>query len=180
MFDIKNSLLVVIDIQEKLAPHITEIEQITEQINIMIEGAKLLKVPIILTEQYPEGLGKTIAKVSSHISADTVTIAKRTFSCWREPSFREAVEKMARKEIIIVGIETHICVFQTASDMIGAGFMVQVMADATSSRTKRNYEIGINRIAKAGGEITGVESTLFELLETSKAPEFKALVKLIK
>ncbi len=180
MFSRNKSLLVVIDIQEKLAPHIVEIEKITKQINTMIEGAKLLKIPIILTEQYPEGLGRTISEVASHIRDDAIKIMKRTFSCWREPSFQSAVKATNRKEIILVGIETHICMFQTASDMLQAGFLVEVPADATSSRTKINYEIGINRIAKAGGEITSVESTLFELLETSQAPEFRPIVKLVK
>ncbi len=180
MFDIKNSLLVVIDVQDKLAPHIAEIEQVTRQICIMIEGAKLLRIPIILTEQYPEGLGGTVHSILSHLGDNVVRVSKRAFSCWAEPSFKQCVEQSGKKQIILVGIETHVCVFQTAFEMLQAGFSIQVPADATSSRTRKNYEIGINRIARAGGDITSVESSLFELLRTSEASQFRTIVKLIK
>ena len=179
MFSRKDALLVVVDIQERLLPHIHDATLLQKNALILIESCKALNVPILVTEQYPEGIGPTVAGLKPHLE-QCRAIAKRTFSCCREPEFMKALKTTLRKQIILTGIETHVCVYQTAADLVQQGYAVQVAADAVSSRTVFNKEIGLNRIKTAGGEITSVESTVFELLETSAGAEFKSVLRLLK
>jgi len=132
-----------------------------------------------VTEQYPEGIGPTVPELKS-VLGDIPIIPKRTFSCCREPRFSTALDALQRRQILMCGIETHVCIYQTAADLIERGYMVQVPADAVSSRTESDKAIGLARIQQAGGCITSVESGIFELLETSACPEFKQILKLIK
>ena len=144
-----------------------------------MQCCKILNLPVLVTEQYPEGIGPT-ASVLSPALGQCPKIIKRTFSCCREPLFLKTLEAAARKQIIIAGIETHVCVFQTAADLLQKGYEVQVANDAVGSRTTANKEIGLNRMRARGVEITSVESAIFELLETSACPEFKQVLRLIK
>lgn len=179
MFSRKNIVLLVIDIQGQLAKSVVCSEMLLTNARILISSAKILNIPIIVTEQYPNGLGPTVPELKSMLSG-VRTISKQTFSCCREPEFIEALEMASRKQILITGIETHVCVFQTAADLIEHGYEVQVLADAVSSRTEANKRIGLDRVRAVGATISSVETSLFELLETSTCPEFKQVLRLVK
>lgn len=179
MFSQKNTLLIIVDMQERLLGKIENAAQLTGNALILIESCKILNLPVIFTEQYPEGIGPTSPGLLPSLG-NCPKISKRTFSCCRERLFMDAIEKIARKQILIAGIETHICVMQTALDLMQKGYKVQIAADAVGSRAPANRETGLNRIRAAGAEITSVESAVFELLETSECPEFKRILPFIK
>ncbi len=179
MFSRKNALLLVIDMQERLLPQIEDSVNLANNTIILIQCCKILNLPVLVTEQYPEGIGPTAPALSSALG-QCPKISKRTFSCCREPLFLKALEATARKQVIIAGIETHVCVFQTAADLLQKGYEVQVANDAVGSRTTANKEIGLNRMRARGVETTSVESAIFELLETSACAEFKQVLRLIK
>jgi len=179
MFQRHLTALAVIDLQERLIPHIFESEELIRKTALLIGAARILNIPILATEQYPEGIGPTVPQLKNILEGAPL-ISKRTFSCCREPRFMTTLEELQRRQILICGIETHVCVFQTAADLVARGFQVQVAVDAVSSRTEANKTIGLTRIQQAGGAISSVESTVFELLETSACPEFKQVIKLIK
>jgi len=179
MFSRKNALLLVIDMQERILPQIEDASNLTNNTIILIQCCKILNLPVLVTEQYPEGIGPTAAALSTDLG-QYPKILKRTFSCCREPLFLKTLETAARKQIIIAGIETHVCVFQTAADLLQRGYAVQVAHDAVGSRTSANKEIGLARMRAKGVDITSVESVVFELLETSACAEFKQILRLIK
>ena len=147
--------------------------------NILINGAKVFGIERIATTQYAKGLGQTVPGIAEALGECQI-IDKSTFSCMGSEEFREALEKTGKKSVIIAGIETHICVEQTVLDLIDAGFSVLVSADAVDSRNLRNRDVSIERMAAAGAVITSTESILYDLLGGAKAPEFKAISKLVK
>lgn len=179
VFSRENALLLVIDVQERLLPRIHDASCLVGNVLTLAECCKILNLPILVTEQYPEGIGPTAAALAPALD-QRPKISKRTFSCCGETAFMEALAATGRSQVLIAGIETHVCVFQTASDLVQNGCAVQVAADATGSRTPANRQIGLNRMEKLGIEITSVESALFELLKTSDCPEFKQILRLIK
>jgi nicotinamidase-related amidase len=179
MFTRQNTLLLVIDMQERLLPHINESEIVAKSSLNMIECCKILKIPVLVTEQYPEGIGQTVPLLASALKEYT-RISKRTFSCCHEPRFAKALAELHKKNILITGIESHVCVFQTTADLIARGYAVQIISDAVGSRTSANKIIGIERMRKLGADISSVESSIFELLETSACPEFKQILRFIK
>jgi nicotinamidase-related amidase len=179
MFTRNNTILLVIDMQERLLPKIEDSENLTKNTAILIQCCKILNLPALVTEQYPEGVGPTVSALLPDLD-HCPKISKKTFSCLREPLFRKTLESAARKQIIIAGIETHVCVFQTAADLIQEGYEVQVVQDAVGSRTSANKKIGLERMRSKGVDITSMESVVFELLETSVCAEFKQVLRLIK
>ncbi len=179
MFQRRSTVLAVIDIQERLAPQVMGAEQLIKKSAALIGAAKIMQIPLIATEQYPEGIGPTVPELKS-LLAGAPLISKLTFSCVRDPGFISALDALRRRQILLCGIEAHVCVYQTAADLLERGYQVQVVGDAVSSRTEANKAIGLARIQHAGGAVTSVESALFELLETSACPEFKPILKLIK
>ena len=178
-FNPNQAALVLIDIQEKLAPTISEKETIIRHAGLLADCATVLGIPILVTEQYPAGLGPTVPAIMEK-ARNARRIEKSTFSCCRTPAFIQALDATGRRQIILAGIETHVCVFQTAADLVRLKYRVQVVADAVSSRTESNRAIGLDRISRAGADVTSCESVIFELLETSNRPEFKQIHKLLK
>lgn len=179
MFHRHDTVLMLIDLQERLVPHVQNAQAVVAQTRILMEAARILEIPLLVTEQYPEGIGPTVPELKS-LLGDTPIISKRTFSCCREPRVMTVLDALQRRQILICGIETHVCVFQTAAELVERGYQVQVAADAVSSRTEANKIMGLTRIQHAGGAVTSVESSIFELLETSACPEFKQILQLIK
>lgn len=179
MISQSNSLLLVVDIQGKLANIAHQSEFLLRNARILIEGAKILDVPIIATEQYPKGLGHTEPSVAEALG-DVTIIEKGSFSCCGEFAFEVRLTEMHKTDIILCGIEAHVCVYQTARDLIGLGFNVHLVTDAVSSRTAENRELGIQAIERLGARLTGTEMVLFELLQVSGTEEFKAISKLVK
>ena len=174
--------LVVVDMQEKLMNAIPEERRETVTINskILIEMAKTLEIPIIITEQYPKGLGPTIHEIKEAIGDEPRPIEKLVFSCARSSDFKAALKNTKRTEVLICGIETHVCVLQTTLDLIKDGYKVYVPADAVTSRKELDWETGIKFMDKAGAVVGTTETFVFQLLERAGTDEFKKFSKMIK
>lgn len=174
-----NTIGLVIDIQERLFPAMYEKETLLKNCQVLIEGMTVLNLPLIVTQQYSRGLGETNSEIKS-IIPEFSFIEKRDFSCCDEPVVLEKLEELKAKNVIICGIESHVCVLQTAIDLKDAGFNPIVVMDCVSSRTKENIELAKERFRIEGILMTSYESILFELTRSSAAPEFKAISKLVK
>ncbi|MFC1693819.1 hydrolase [Candidatus Latescibacterota bacterium] len=179
MLNKNRSLLIVTDIQGKLAELAFERDSLYKNIGIMIEGIKVLGIPILWVEQYPEGLGPTVSEIASHLEGFT-PLPKKTFSSLRNPDINRCFNDYGRSQVILTGIETHVCIHQTAMDLLSRGIETYVVADAVSSRTAFNKQIALDKIARAGGHITSVETALFELLEVAEGDAFKKILRLVK
>ena len=179
MFTIDNTIMLLIDVQGQLAQLMHEKEKMVKSLGTLIQGMKILEVPILWMEQIPKNLGPTTKAVSKYLIEEE-PIEKFSFSCCGNPEFMEKFKKAGRTQVLLTGIEAHICVFQTGYDLIKQGCQVQVVADCVSSRTKENKEIGIKRIVQTGGQVTCVEMAFFELLRAAKGDQFKQIIKLIK
>jgi len=179
MLTIENSLLVVIDIQESLARVMHEKDALFENLQKLIKGAGILNIPMIVTEQVPEKLGATIPEISPLL--DTVTpISKSSFSCCGEDRFMRELEGMKRGQLLITGIESHVCVYQTTADLIRMGYEVHVVTDCISSRTEENRALGIERMRDEGARSTSTEMALFELLKIAGGDRFREISRLVK
>ena len=179
MFAIDNTIMLLIDVQGQLAQLMHEREKFFKSCEILIQGMKILGVPIIWMEQIPKNLGPTTESLSKYLT-DQTPIEKFSFSCCGEPRFMDEFKKAGRTQVLLTGIETHICVFQTGYDLIQQGCEIQVVADCVSSRTKENKKIGIKRIVQSGGQASCVEMVFFELLRAAQGDKFKQIIKLIK
>ena len=175
----ETSLLMVIDVQEKLFATMYEQKKVKDNIVRMVEGAKILKVPIIWTEQYSKGLGPTIPELKSALKGHTC-YEKITFSCADDDQILKAVEKVKPKDILLCGIEAHVCVYQTAVELIEMGNAVHVVVDAVMSRYKSNHEVALRKMEQVGVNITSVEMALFEFQGAAKGETFKPIAALIK
>lgn len=176
--DSGNTLVLVVDIQERLMPVLQQPQAFTQACRTLLSGTALLGVPALVTEQYPKGLGHTVADVRLMLK-DTPVFEKTRFSA-ATPEVMEAIAAAGREHIVLIGCETHICVLQTAQDLLAAGKAVYVPQECVSSRTAANIANGLAQIQAAGGRIGNVESLLFQLLEDAKHPQFKAVSKLIQ
>lgn len=174
-----HTVLLVIDLQERLLPHINGHEGVMKHIGILLEGMKVLQVPVLLTEQYRKGLGETVQGVREHLET-YAPMEKMTFSCCDDNAFSLALETQAKKNVVICGIETHVCVLQTTIDLLEKGYQPVVIEDCTSSRKPGDKAIAIERMRQEGAIISSYESVLFELARISGTPEFKAISKLVK
>jgi nicotinamidase-related amidase len=175
----ETSLLIVIDVQEKIFATMYEQKRVKDNIIRMVEGAKTLKIPIIWTEQYSKGLGPTIPELRAALGGHTC-YEKITFSCADDNQILKAVEKVNPRDILLCGIEAHVCVYQTAADLIDRGNRVHLVSDAVMSRHKSNHEIALQRMEQIGVNITSVEMALFEFQGAAKGETFKPIAALIK
>jgi len=171
--------LIVIDFQDKLFTHIAEKETLLENLEKLIKFMHITKIPIIVTEQYPKGLGSTVPEIKNLIS-DFKPIEKLEFSCFGSQEFKKALEKTGKKTLILAGIETHICVTQTAIEGLENGYKIYVVEDATSSRTLQDKATAINRMRQNGATIVSTEMLIYEILKKAGTPEFKETLKLVK
>ncbi len=171
--------LVFIDVQGKLHGIMDGKEVLDGNLTRMIECAKLLEIPIVGTEQIPEKLGPTTELFKS-LLADIPMIGKSAFSCCGEPKFMEAFQALRKPQAILIGIEAHVCVYQTALDLLEDGIEVFVVADAVSSRTLENKALALQAMHDAGAKVLPAETILFALLRDAADPHFKGLLKLIK
>ncbi len=175
----ENTAGLVIDIQERLFPVMWEKEKFLKSCTTLIQGFSELKLPLVVTQQYTKGLGETIGEIKS-VVPDFNYMEKRDFSCCDEPSVAEKLNALNAKNVIICGIEAHVCVLQTAVDLKAAGFNPVVVVDCISSRTPENIELAKERFRFEGIMMTSYESILFELTRTSGAAQFKTISKLVK
>jgi nicotinamidase-related amidase len=175
----ENTIGLVIDIQERLVPVMEENEQFVENCSKLIQGLQVLGVPLLVTQQYTKGLGETIDEIKSVIS-DFQYIEKKDFSCYGEPAFTEKLHQSGAKNVIICGIESHVCVLQTAIDLKEAGYTPVVVFDCVSSRSFDHVDLAAERFRYEGILMTSLESILFELTRSAGAHGFKEISKLVK
>jgi nicotinamidase-related amidase len=178
VLEIADTLVVVVDMQERLARVIHEHDALIDATRRLVAGAKVLGMPVVATEQNPAGLGATVGAVAGLLTEPT--IPKRAFSCCGEPAFVAALDRLGRRQVLLAGIEAHVCVYQTAADLLAAGRRVHVVVDAVGSRTPANRAIGIEKMKAAGAAVTSVETALFELLKVAEGPRFKEILRLVK
>lgn len=176
----ENSVLVVIDVQEKLCHAMDEkvLKHLVKNAGILMDAAAELKIPIVVTEQYVKGLGETLHELKGRTTSPA--LEKMTFSCCGDPAFVEKLVKLGKKQVIIVGMECHVCVLQTVVELLGAGFNVHLVRDAVMSRRKENWLVGLETARDAGAVITSTEAALFQLLKVAGTDEFKKLSKLVR
>jgi nicotinamidase-related amidase len=179
MLDIEKSSLVVVDVQGKLATLMYDRDTLFKNIQILIQAAKILDIPVLWCQQCPAALGPTIPEIAE-LLADNEPINKASFSCCGDAQFISKLKSINRPQILLTGIETHVCIYQTAVCLREKGFTVNVIADAVSSRTLDNKQIAISKMQAAGINIYSTEMALFELLKTADHPQFKQITKLVK
>jgi nicotinamidase-related amidase len=179
MLNIEKTALVIIDVQEKLSRVMHEKEKLFENLQKLIKGAQILGIPIIVTEQNPNGLGATVPEIAPLLT-DIKPVTKFSFSCCGEEPFLRQLEILNRKQVLLTGIETHVCVYQTAVDLIEAGYEVHTVVDCVSARTPENKNLALDKMHSEGARLTSVEIALFELLRTAASPKFKELSKIVK
>ena len=175
----ENTLLLLIDIQGKLAHLMHDKAMLFNNLQKLIKGVQILDVPILWVEQNPAGLGPTIPEVAD-LLPDVEPVSKMSFSSCRNDRFLQALKALNRNQVLVAGIETHICVYQTAADLVAMGVEVQVVTDAVSSRTAENKAIGLQKMTDAGAMLTSVETALFELLRVAEGEPFKAILNIVK
>ncbi|MCX5848852.1 MAG: hydrolase [Deltaproteobacteria bacterium] len=174
-----DAVLIIIDIQGNLAQAMYDKENLFANNVKLIQGFKALNLPIIFTEQIPQKLGNTLPQIAAELDGIN-PVAKESFSCWDEKYFKEKLEGLNRRHIVLTGIECHVCVYQTALDLISNGYNVHLVTDAVSSRTPENRQVGIDAIKSAGAYLTSTEMVLFELLRTAADPKAKEFFKIVK
>lgn len=176
--DEENTVLLVIDIQDRLVVAMDHKDKVVKNTQILMESAELFNIPIILTEQYPKGLGSTLNELTE--GADFyVEIHKTSFSAYNDELSRE-LKKLGKKNVIAVGMESHVCVLQTVRDLLQDGYQVHLACDAITSRTEANYLNGLDLMKNMGAILSNTETILFDLLKDSNRPEFKKISSLIK
>lgn len=183
LLEANRSALVVIDLQEKLVPAIDRGDAVVRQAGILLEAARTLDVPVVVTEQYPKGLGPTVTPIAEQLANDTEIISKLTFSAGKSEDisgWMAAQRAEGRDQAVICGTETHVCVLQTAADLKAKGAEVFLVTDASGSRTEANRQAGVARMAALGMHCVTTEMVLFEWLEVAGTDEFKQLSKLIR
>ena len=177
---LKSSALCIIDMQEAFRSKIAEFTDLSLRIAMMCEAAKLLHLPALVTEQYPKGLGHTAAEIKSALLPETVIVEKTTFSSCGVQPFREQLESTKARQIIVCGIEAHICVNQTVHDLLADNYQVHLLVDCIGSRSADNRMAGLAKMQMSGAIPSSVELCLFELLRDAKHEQFKAVQRLVR
>jgi len=176
----ENSCLIIVDIQERLLPAMIGRDGVVRNAGILLKAAARLDVPVIASEQYSKGLGPTVPELRQALPAAATIIEKVSFSCLGDDAFARRLRELDRSQIVVAGIEAHVCVLQTADQLLAAGFDVFVVADATASRTTVSHDLAMARLARAGCAVVTAEMVVFEWLQVAGTPEFKDLSALIK
>jgi nicotinamidase-related amidase len=177
--DRDRTALVVVDVQEAFRPAVVDFDRVAREIGVLVQGGRMLGLPVLVTEQYPKGLGRTVPEVLRHLDG-VEPIEKVCFSAADSEPFSAGLRESGRDQVLLCGIESHVCVSQTADDLLAGGSEVHVARDAVSSRTTENRELGLHKMERAGAVVTSVETALFELLRAAGTPEFKEIQKLVK
>ena len=175
----KETLLLIIDVQGRLAQSVVQSATLEANLSKLVRACSILDVPVLLTEQYPKGLGTTIESLKELLPGN-VAVEKLAFSCCGTPEFMRRLRSFNRNDILVAGIEAHVCVYQTAVDLVEFGYNVHLVTDCVSSRTEENRRIGIHCIEKAGASLTSTEMAVFELLRLAEGERFKAISKIVK
>ena len=176
--DITRTLLMVVDFQEAFRSVVNDFSTVASRISLAVRTFQILEVPIIVTEQYPKGLGRTAEEIQLSLEPDTVIVEKTTFSAGREPAVLDALN--GKDQIVLCGLETHICVNQTAHDLLDQGLRVHLLTDSVASRFERDKQAGLSKMFASGVVPSSVEMALFEIMRDAKHPCFKQIQSLVK
>ena len=178
----EQALILCIDVQERLAQAMPEelLERLVYNASNLLRGAQVLGVPVLVSEQYRKGLGLTLPTLSEALPAGTPRFEKLDFSAWADPAIAKAIVDSGRSQIIVFGVETHVCVYQTVRDLTHVGYRVHVPHDAVCSRDPENLRVGLVLAERAGATVTATATVLFDLLGRAGTPEFKAISALVK
>jgi len=173
-------VILVVDVQDRLTPAMPPdvLERLVKYTRALIHTGKTLGMPVLATEQYPKGLGRTLPELAELLPA--APLEKVHFSCGADPAFQRALENTGRKQVVVAGMESHVCVFQTARDLVALGFDVHVCADAVASRTEEHRRTGLELCSQAGATVTTAETAIFDLLHQAATPEFKAVASWVR
>ncbi len=179
MLEISSSVLIIVDLQAKLASVMHEKDAMLASLQKLIKGLCVLDVPILATLQYPQGLGPLHPEIASLIP-DVEPVAKTSFSCLASPEFSRRLESIGRRQVLLSGIEGHICVYQTVCDLASSGFEAHVVTDTVSSRSPENRQLSFEMMRQAGAKLTGTESVLYELLRLAEGDRFKKISQILR
>ncbi len=178
--DARRTALAVIDVQEAFRRHIPDFAEVAARCALVAHAARLLGVPVIVTEQYPKGLGRTAAEVAAVLPEGFEPIEKTAFSSCGAQEFVARLEAGGVRQVLLCGIEAHVCVNQTAHDLLARGYQVHLLSDCVSSRTAQNRQVGLDKMQRAGALPSSTELALFELMRDARHEQFRAIQKLIK
>lgn len=178
----ETATLLVVDVQDRLFPAMDadHREEVVGNIKVLAAAARRLGVPILLTEQYPKGLGHTLPEVCDALGPGVEAVAKVAFSCWGAEAVRTRLRSAGRRAVILAGMEAHVCVLLTALDLLAEGLAVHVVADAVTSRTQASWRLAMEQLRQAGAVVTSTETVLFQLLGQADTDEFRELTRLIR
>jgi nicotinamidase-related amidase len=178
--DRKTACVLLVDVQDRIAPAMPPeaLARLLKYAKAVIKAGKVLGMPVLATEQYAKGLGRTLPELRAELSEPP--LEKTHFSCGADPAFVEKLRATGRKQVIVVGMEAHVCVFQTARDLVSMGYEVHVCSDAVTSRTEEHRRTGLELCREAGAIVTTAETAIFDLLHQAATPEFKAVAPLVK
>jgi nicotinamidase-related amidase len=179
MLSTENSFLLLVDVQGKLADLMYKRKELFENLAKLIKGIRILELPVIWMEQYPKGLGETVPKIKALLDVYT-PYPKVSFGCGGDETIMKAVRDLGRKQAIVAGIETHVCVYQSCKQLLEEGFDVTLVVDCTSSRTEFNKNAGVSALEDAGVKLSSVEMLLFELLHKAGGDKFKQISQLVR
>ncbi len=177
---VERSILAVIDMQQRMMPAVTDQAEVISAARRMLRAATALGVPVLHTEQNPAGLGPTVPEVAELLPPGARPLVKVTCSCWSDDPFRRAIESTGRPQVLLIGAEAHVCVQQTALELLAAGYQAFVLADAVGSRRVGDRDTALARLRAAGVIVTTVESVIFELVRRCDVPEFKKILDIVK
>lgn len=176
----EHATLIVIDMQEAFRSVIQDFAEVATRIGKAVQGAQLLEVPVIVTEQYPRGLKHTASEISAHLRPESKAVEKICFSSCGVAEFTEQLRSRNVQQVIVCGIEAHICVAQTVLDLLADGIEVHLLVDCITSRKRDSKEVALHRLTQAGAVLSNLEMALFEMMRTADSPQFKAVQSLIK
>ena len=178
--DAGRAALLIIDIQESFRPHVADFDRVAARIAVAARGARLLNLPVLVTEQYPQGLGRTAAEVRDALAPEHEYVEKTAFSSCGAQHFIRRLEETGATQLLVCGIEAHVCVNQTTHDLLARGLQVHLLADCISSRAEHDRQAGLAKMQRSGALPSSVELALFELMRDAGHEQFKAVQRLIK
>lgn len=176
----EDALLVVIDMQEPFLRNVVERERVIRNVGLLVRAAEILRVPIVPTLQYAQKMGGPVPEIAAALPSQLIPFDKTCFSCMGDDAFASEVLRSGRKQLLLCGVETHICVCQTALDLVAAGYQVHVAGDSVSSRSKANVRAGIGKMEQSGVILSSAELAIYEMLMDAGAPEFRDILPLVK
>ena len=180
MLEVNESILLIVDIQEKLLKAVFNKEELKNKAEILVRTSNILDIPVFVTEQYPAGLGATIENLKNILNSRTQICEKTDFNAFNKNEIYEKFSNINRRHVLVCGIETHICVYQTAEFLLLNGYYVTVVSDACGSRSSKEHDFGLKNLESSGAKVKTAEMVIFELLKTAKHPNFKEIQSLIK